>query len=165
MRIFFNQKKSFKLNNYKKTLLILSLFLFIYSCINECDENEFQSTNIDFVEIGIGSLSGSGLEDINQSNLVITNQTDWQELIIVIDAVVNVSGNFSETDIDFDNFILIAVFLELKDNGYDVEITNVIENENNITITTQETESLTLVMTQPYHIVKIPVSDKTVIFE
>lgn len=97
--------------------------------------------------------------------MVITNQTDWQELIIVIDAVVNVSGNFSETDIDFDNFILIAVFLELKDNGYDVEITNVIENENNITITTQETESLTLVMTQPYHIVKIPVSDKTVIFE
>ena len=149
----------------KKTLLILSLFLFIYSCINECDESEFQSTNIDFVEIGIGSLSGSGQEDIDQSNLVITNQTDWQELIAVIDAIVNVSGNFSETDIDFDNFMLIAVFLELKGNGYDVEITNVIENENNITITTQETEFLTLVMTQPYHIVKIPVSDKTVIFE
>ncbi len=149
----------------KKTLLILSLFLFIYSCINECDESEFQSTNIDFVEIGIGSLSGSGQEDIDQSNLVITNQTDWQELIAVIDAIVNVSGNFSETDIDFDNFMLIAVFLELKGNGYDVEITNVIENENNITITTQETEFLTLVMTQPYHIVKIPVSDKTIIFE
>jgi len=128
----------------KKTLLILSLFLFIYSCINECDESEFQSTNIDFVEIGIGSLSGSGQEDIDQSNLVITNQTDWQELIAVIDAIVNVSGNFSETDIDFDNFMLIAVFLELKGNGYDVEITNVIENENNITITTQETEFFNL---------------------
>lgn len=77
----------------------------------------------------------------------------------------NVSDNFSETNIDFDNYMVIAVFLEIKPTGWEVEINGVVENENNITIIKEEMELDNTVITQPFHIVKIPITDKEIIFE
>ena len=97
--------------------------------------------------------------------MVIKNTTDWQDLITQMNSYNNVSGSFSETDIDFDNYLIIAVFLEVKPNGWEVEIIGITENEKSLVISTKETEFVSSVITQPYSIVKIPTTEKTIEFE
>jgi len=82
-----------------------------------------------------------------------------------MDSVNNVSDSFSEIDIDFDKYMIIAIFVGMGANIIIVEITSIIENETNITVLKQEIETISSVVTQPYHIVKIPISDKTIVFE
>jgi hypothetical protein len=81
-----------------------------------------------------------------------------------MNSVNNVSNTFSETSIDFDDYSIIAVFLEVKSNGWGVTINNITENENNISVSTQEDESITPVQSQPFHIVKIPKTNKDITF-
>jgi hypothetical protein len=76
-----------------------------------------------------------------------------------------VSTNFTEIDIDFNNYIIIAVFLEVKPVNWLVEITNIMENEDNILVSQEDTEGGFLTIDQPYHIVKIPITDKPIVFE
>lgn len=147
----------------KTIILILSLFA-VVGCDNDDDGNtNFQSTEITPVEIGKGALYGNGSEEIPQSNLVIEDETNWQNLLEQMNTNDNVSDSFSETDIDFNNYMVIAVFLEIKPTGWEVEINSIVENENNITITTEEVEFASAVITQPFHIVKIPITDKEII--
>ena len=134
------------------------------SCNND-DDSSFQSTEINFTEIGKGSLFGNGVEDISQSNLVINNQTDWQSLISKMDSFNNTSNSFTETTIDFDSYSIIAIFLEIKPTGWEVSITNITENETNISVSIQETEMDNTVITQPFHIVKIPKTNKEIVIE
>ncbi len=86
-------------------------------------------------------------------------------LISKINSVNNVSDSFSETDIDFDNYLIIAVFLEVKGSGWEVKITNITENENNLIVSTKETEFDNLVITQPFSIVKIRRTEKIIDFK
>ncbi|CAI8241130.1 MAG: Uncharacterised protein [Formosa sp. Hel1_33_131] len=148
----------------KTILLILSFFL-SFGCNNNDSQKPFQSTEITFTEIGQGALFGNGVENISQSNLLINNQTDWQNLISQMNSVNNVSDTFFETSIDFDNFSVIAIFLEIKGNGWEVVINTIIENEDYITISIQETEFMTTVITQPFQIVKIPKTTKEIVTE
>ena len=110
-------------------------------------------------------MFGNGVENISQSNLVINNQTDWQSLISQMNSVNNVSDTFSETSIDFNNYIILAVILEIKGNGWEVEISNIVENEANITVTVEEAELINSVINQPYHLVKTPITSKEIVFE
>ena len=144
--------------------LILSILLTIYSC-NKNDDNQVFPQNKEFNVIYSGVLSGNGSEGIIQSNMVINNTTDWQNLIIQMNSFNNVSGNFSETDIDFDNYLIIAVFLEVKPNGWEVQINNITENENSLVVSTNENEFDSSVITQPFSIVKIRRTEKTIEFE
>ena len=147
-----------------KTIILTFNLFFMLSCNND-DESSFQSTEINFTEIGKGSLFGNGVENISQSNLVINNQTDWQSLISQMNSVNNVSDTFSETSIDFNNYIILAVILEIKGNGWEVEISNIVENEANITVTVEEAELINSVINQPYHLVKTPITSKEIVFE
>tara|TARA_B100000780_G_scaffold252496_1_gene199634 strand:+ start:296 stop:745 length:450 start_codon:yes stop_codon:yes gene_type:complete len=148
----------------KNMFLILSILLTIYSC-NKNDDNQVFPQNKEFNVIYSGVLSGNGSEGIIQSNMVINNTTDWQNLIIQMNSFNNVSGNFSETDIDFDNYLIIAVFLEVKPNGWEVQINNITENENSLVVSTNENEFDSSVITQPFSIVKIRRTEKTIEFE
>tara|TARA_B110000093_G_C12687581_1_gene292737 strand:- start:98 stop:553 length:456 start_codon:yes stop_codon:yes gene_type:complete len=148
----------------KYLILIIVLITFITSCDKNNDEKETNNP-ITFVNIGKSALYGGGTEGISASNLVITNNNDWQNLITQMNSVNNVSDNFAEIDIDFNEYMLIALILDVKGNGWEVEISEIIETETEITVSKQETESVTLVITQPFHIVKIPKNDKSVVFQ
>ena len=147
-----------------KILMIFFAIGLLSSCNND-DNSDFQSTEINFTEIGKGALFGNGQEGITESNLTITTTSEWQTLISQMDSYNNVSDNFTETNIDFDVYLVVAIFLEVKGQGWEVETENVLENENNITISTLETEYATAVMTQPFCIVKIPKTEKIIIVE
>jgi hypothetical protein len=146
----------------KNMFLILSLTLSLFSC-NDSENDDTFPQNILFTMISNDILSGN--EGIVQSNMVINNTSDWQNLVAQMNSVNNVSDNFTETDIDFDSYLLIAVFLEVKSNGWEVKITNITENESSLIVTTNENEFVSSVITQPFSIVKIPITQKAIEFE
>lgn len=143
---------------------ILSILLTIYSC-NKNDDNQVFPQNKEFNVIYNGVLSGNGSEGITQSNMVINNTVDWENLITQMNSNNNVSDNFSETDIDFDNYLIIAIFLEVKPNGWEVQINNITENENSLVVSTIENQFDSSVITQPFSIVKIRKTEKAIEFE
>ena len=144
-----------------RTIILMLSLIFVVSCNNDDDNDpEFQPTEINFSGVGRGSLLGNGDEGIEQSNLLINNDSDWQYLMTQMNITNNVTAGFTETDIDFETYSIVAVFLEIKPVGWYLEITNIIENEDNIALTVEEVESVAAIITQPFHIVKIPKTEK-----
>ncbi|MCL2130868.1 MAG: hypothetical protein FWH36_00205, partial [Lentimicrobiaceae bacterium] len=117
------------------------------------------------VLIAKGNLAGS--EGIPKQNLVITTQTDWENLITAMNSVNNLTDSFAEINIDFSKYQIIAVFDEVKsEGGWSVDITDITEHSNGIRVSyaNLETGDSTSVVTQPFYIVKIPASPKPVFF-
>ena len=47
----------------------------------------------------------------------MSNTSDWNNLMTQMNSVNNVTDSFSETNIDFNQFEIIAVFDSVHDNG------------------------------------------------
>ncbi len=138
-----------------KTISILSILIFVIT-LSSCKKNDkTQKSQLQFTEIAKGALHGVGQESISQSNLVIDNNSDWQNLMNKMNTVNNETQHFTETNIDFSQYTIIAIFLEVKSNGWEVEITDIENNGCSITVTKTEKICECTVMTQPFHIVKI----------
>lgn len=150
----------------KKYLLLFVCLIF--SIISSCSDNEDtieSKTSVTIHQIGKGNL----MEDyVPQQNMVITNSTQWTQLLNDLDNVNNVSDGFTETNIDFNQYMVIAVFDQVYNNGgHSVDIITVDDNPQNIVVDVEKllTGNVTSVVTQPYHIVKIPKIAKPVIFQ
>ncbi len=150
----------------KKNVLIILLSILTLSC--NSDNKDPIILPIESTLIAKDNLYGNGAEGIAEQNLVITNQSTWNDLITQMNTVNNVSDNFSETDIDFSEYIVIAVFDEIKKSGgYSLELNITSNSESIIVIVTDLVPegNATTVITQPFHIVKIPTFDLPIIFE
>lgn len=152
----------------KKIFLISILSMTLINCSSDDNNDSFIPQNIDFTTIGQGLISSyitiEQLNTIEQENTVITNPTDWNQLLELLDGIVEIS----ETNIDFNTFqIVVSIDEERGHTGHWLEISEIMENENNITVTivTGEYDSGFESICRPYHIVKIPKSDKPVVFE
>ena len=150
----------------KKKVLIILLSIFILSCNPEDDNSEM--VHIQSTLIAKDNLFGNGDEGIIEHNLIISDQTTWNNLIIQMNSINNVTDNFSETDIDFSEYKIIAVFDEIKGNGgHSLEL-DIMSNSENIIVNVTNLApegNATTVITQPFHIVKILNSDLPIIFE
>ncbi|TDS55303.1 protease complex subunit PrcB family protein [Myroides indicus] len=137
------------------------------------DDNK-QSSDFEPVaveEILNGNLSGGDRVGIGQENRVIVTVVDWQELIDQIDyieggneSIIRILENVS---IDFQQEEVLAVFEEVKTTGgYSIDITNVEEREKEVVVTIERLKKGgdDTVITQPFHIVKIPKINKSVVF-
>ena len=131
----------------------------------KAEDDQTFPKNIAFTTISNGVLSGNGSEGIAKSEMVINNANDWQDLITKMNSVNNVSDNFSETNIDFDNYLVLAVFLEIKGTGWEVEIVKIIESKNDLIVSKNENKFDNLSINQPFSIVKIAKTDKIIEFE
>ena len=148
--------------------LLFALFLFgtISSCTKSSTATEIQKT-----VIGTDDLYGNGSEGFTQQNIVIYDAVSWNDLLVKMNSNSNVSDNFTETNIDFTSYSVIAVFDKVLGNsGNSVTVLSVFEDDNNVTVELKYnyyTGVGLTVMTQPFQIVKVPVLDKkkTVIFE
>lgn len=151
----------------KSLILILAINILIFSCSND---SVSQTTNVEFTEIAEGFLGGEGSEGISKQNIVIENETDWNNLKLKMNLVNNETDHFNETDINFSSFMIIASFEEVKNEGeYKLSITEVVKKAENILVKIN-LESLTgsntiQVITQPYYIAKIPKSHSPIMFE
>ena len=151
-----------------KTIIFSLVLLFTLSCTTNDDNDDSEPQTITPVLIAKDNLYGNGAERISQQNVVVSNQTAWTQLMNSMNANNNQTNNFTTTTIDFNKFQIIAVFDNIKTaGGYSVDITTVVENQNDIVVTIKHLSNggITTVMTQPFHIVKIPRTTKPVIFQ
>ena len=65
-----------------------------------------------------------------------------------MNSVNNVTDSFFVTDINFDTYLVIAVFLEVKPSGWEVRINSITENENSLVVRTNKSQSDSSVITQ-----------------
>ena len=149
-----------------KKLLFLMAVVLLVGCTDVI--TDIQSILVLSTKIGAGNFYGKGKENIPGQNLVIYNSLAWTELIGKMNLVNNETRNFTETNIDFSKFMVLAIFDEVKGSGgYSINITDILENQDNLTVTVQQTTptgNAYAVMTQPYCIVKIPITAKQIIF-
>jgi len=150
----------------KKKILIILLSVFVLSCSSDDDNSEM--ANVESTLIAKNNLFGNGAEGITKQNLIISNQTAWNDLISKMNSVNNASDNFTETDINFSEYTIIAVFEEIKGNGgHNLEL-NIMSNSENIIVNVTDLipeGDATTVITQPFNITKIHNSDLPIIFE
>lgn len=151
----------------KKYLMIFVFSLFLMSC-NSDDEATTTMIPIETTLIGKGNLHGGSSQGVNQQNITITNETDWNALITLLDAVNPVSDSFTETDINFNDFTLIVAIDQVRPNGgHELDIA-INSNSENIIVTVTDISpqgNATTVITQPYHIVKIPKTTLPIVFQ
>lgn len=138
------------------------------SCSNNDDE-PFTPVNIEFNVIGSGNLAAPVSVDISPDNYIINNQNDWSILINKMNSInPDTTNEFTTTTINFQTHMIIAVFDELRGNpGWLIKIESIVENENNIVVNVINLNpgSIQSAMRQPYQIVRIPITNKPIIFE
>ncbi|MDR2147200.1 MAG: hypothetical protein LBE91_12140 [Tannerella sp.] len=138
-----------------------TILLLLIGCVYSCGEEEFAP----FIEIGKGSLGGS--EGIPKQEIIIKSKEEWDNLKAIIGN--SQTNSFIETEIDFGEYQIIAVFDEIYDTGGRIiYIKCITEYSDKIVITVISTFDgnfiAPTVQTQPYHIVKTPISTKRIEF-
>lgn len=132
-------------------------------CLISCSKDKvpFVPAPIEFIEIAKGHISGK--ENIPESCTLINNSVEWEALLTQMDLSMTVLAEINEQDIDFENYSIVALFLEVKGSIWEVQIDEMIEFEHEIHLSTSEIESILTAISQPYHIVKIPKTQKNLI--
>ena len=151
-----------------KTNILISIFfltmgLLVFSCnTSEPPIPEIFPKEIISVQITQGVLSGS--DEIPKQNLLIKTQAEWEDLMNTMDS----DNNLTEIYIDFSSFQVIAVFDKARANDeWSIDITDITEYADSIVVTIQnnlKSGSDSEIIIQPYQIVKIPISDKKIVF-
>lgn len=154
-----------QLVSLKKYVFIILPALLIFSCTPE--DSAIESVDTTTTLIAKDILYGAGYEGIQQQNIVITDADTWTNLMTQMNTVNTITETFSETDIDFSEYRIIAVFDEVKGSGgHSLELDMIWESANimvNIKHASPEGNTSS-VMTQPFHIVKIQATDLPVLF-
>ena len=133
-----------------------------------CEKTTSALVPVETKQIAKGNLLGAGQEGLAQQNFVITDPLSWSSIITKMNSVNIVSDSFSEVNIDFSEFQVIAVFDDVKGSGGHAIDISVASDSQRIVVTIKRSSpqgNATAVMTQPYHIVKIPVSSLPVEFK
>ncbi len=146
-----------------KTLILTFISFFMLLSCNDSDDS-FSPQNITPILIGKNSISNPSTP---LQNSLITNQAQWDILLSTMNSVNNVSNNFTESSIDFNNFDIVAVFRNpISNSSSTVDITSIVETENQRVVTVQNLiDGVSADVAQPFHIVKIPKSTKPIVFQ
>jgi hypothetical protein len=114
-------------------------------------------------EIGKGALHDIDA-NIPRQDLVITSREEWENLLNVMEKAYAYPP-VTETEIDFSKYQILAVFDEIQSGGSPIDITSITEEPDRIIVTVENLRLGSVnSITQPFHIVKIPVSEKEIIF-
>jgi hypothetical protein len=155
----------------KKIMLVAALTFAAVGCQNDESPNDVTTdpVAIEFAHVGKSELYGNGAENIAGGNLVINSDADWQILLTKMGTVNPLPEGFG-ADVNFAESTVIAAFDPVQNNGgHSIDIVSVVEADRQITVDITnlgpEGGNATTVMTQPYHIIKIPKTTLPVVFE
>jgi hypothetical protein len=139
-----------------------------------CQSDDAATTNnnsiaIDFGTLGKENLYGNGVEGINESNIVVNDDTSWEILLDQMTTVNNLPWNFGP-NVDFTQSTVIATFDKVQmSGGFAIDIISVTEGNGKVVVDIEKSEggegAATAIITQPYHIVIIPKTTLPVTFE
>jgi len=146
-----------------RTLFAVLLLIGAFMVLGGCEGNKYPIT-LDFTLIGKGNVSGSGAENLNKQNVVITDSIQWQRLLSEMDSHRSVSSSLTETNIDFDKFQLIVIIDSVRPNLCEINIKSITENKSDISVCIEKTSYDATVVTQPFCIVKIGKTNKNINF-
>lgn len=143
-------------------MLVLTLLMF--SCGNQ--EKTSSVKPVSFSTISQGALKGDGQEGIEKSKLIIS---DSKAFMVLLGKVNTVNDQIDPVpSIDFDQSIVLAVFDDIKSHGgHSIDITKVSEHEDRFVVEIERLKKggMLTIITQPYHLVKIPKTAKPIIFK
>lgn len=149
-----------------RNIIIILASIFI---LTACNKDSSGPNNLEQVLIGSGILGGAGAEEIQKGNYIIESEFVWNALISRMNQVNNESQNFTETDIDFNKFVILAVFEDvMSSGGYSVRIEELIETNDAIEVLVERespTGIVTHAITQPFYISKIERPNKDIVFK
>lgn len=152
----------------KSILVIIIVSVVAAGCPHK--NNGQSNQEMKMTTISMGVLHGAGQEGIVKSNLVIETADAWNELVAKLDIVNKVSAGFEELPIDFSKELVLACFDEVRNSGgFSVAMDSIkIENEQLKVFIKKKgpgpTDMVTMSLTQPYHIVKVPKTNKEIVF-
>lgn len=149
-----------------KQIIFICSILFVFASCNS-DDSDDKSSNVTYSQILKGDTYST--ESNNpKGNLVIQDQTTWNNVLSKMNLILPANVIFPDTNIDFSKYQVIAVFDQVRNyGGYSIDITKITETRNRIVVKVEQLKKggIATVITQPYHIVKIPKSDKKIVFE
>jgi len=145
---------------------LMALMLVLAGSLASCKEQEISEP---FITVGQGYLSGAGSEGIPKQGIVIETQEKWEDLKMAMDLINTVTNSFKDPEIDFDRYLLIAVFDEVHYSGdWDINVICITEYSDriiiNVAVKNHNRETSPQLITQPYQIVKISKKNKKVEF-
>lgn len=155
----------------KYKLYVIAVVLLVISCRDKKSEKQSNikyPVSIEWSLVGNGNLLGNHSEGIEAGSLWITGQQEWRDLVDKINTNNRVSDTFIENDIDFTRFDLIATFDKVRPHsGFIVAVDSIIEDTNNrlVYISWRDKKRGFEMPSQPYYLVKIPKSKKTIMFQ
>jgi len=159
------------MKNKNKKIFSAALLIAGFTFIGFCGCDQLPSTvssKIFPIVIEQGALLGNGQEGFpNKQFAVIKTAEEWENLKTQLNSVNNVTDNFTETNIDFSLYQVIFVIDEIKGNGgWSIDVTDITEYSDSIVVTVSnlKTGNVSDVITQPFEVVKIPVTYKPIIF-
>ena len=158
----------------RKIFLVALASLGLMACSNDdsnSTEQDFEPVVLEVNTVLQNNLGGNGQEGIGAENRVISNVSQWNQLIDEIDytddGVNGIVATLEAVTIDFDNEDVLAVFEEIKNyGGYSIDIVKVEEQEKKVVVTIDRLlkGGDATVITQPFHIVKIAKVNKPIVF-
>lgn len=137
-------------------------------CSNDNNNDEANQSLVEFKLIAQKDLSPSEQKEIPKSNFVIKDTESWNSFIAKITVNNDETKYFSETNIDFKKYQIIAAIDEVRlYGGYSIDITRISENQSSIIVKIEHLKpgGFYAIITQPYHIVKIAKTSKKVVFK
>lgn len=155
----------------KYNFYVITAVLLIISCNNKKSNTTSDITYpipIEWSLVGNGNLLGNHSEGIEAGSLWIRGQQEWRDLVDKINTNNRVSDTFIENDIDFTQFDLIATFDKVRPHsGFIIAVDSIIEDANNrlVYISWRDKKRGFEMPSQPYYLVKIPKSKKTIMFQ
>jgi len=146
----------------KLLLLVLLISMTYISCQKKAAEAQ-QPDNITPVTIAKGEVNFSSLEI---GNYVIKNDSVWQDILTMFSRAINIDYFFTETNIDFSQYMVIAVIDTMYPSAsYSVDITDIELVQDTIRVHyTNLQAGDAAVPSQPFHVVKIRTRNEPVEF-
>ncbi len=143
-------------------LLIVSL-----GCSSKMNMNNQKTEKM--TSIFEGNFFGNGEEGLKKENLIITSEKEWNSFLKKIDKTNEVSNQF-DSNIDFTKkSAIISIDLVRNTGGFSIKMIKALFKRNTIEIVVQTkgpkpTDMVTSAVMQPFHIVTIDKTNKTIIF-
>jgi len=141
-----------------QTLSLLTLLFYIYGCSSD---KSLDQEVVDYSTIASGFLTGNGAEDIEIGGQVIRTASEFSDLIQKMNSYRDQSIEFDVAEFDFQTYMIIGIFADVKPTQAELSVTTISETDSEIFIDVSLTEMDNTIVTQPYLILQIPVSSKT----
>ena len=141
----------------KTDILKLAAILLI---IAGCSLSSEKDKSVPFVTIAKGTFG-----DASEQDKIISSQEEWEEFLMTWSK--SEIERFSETEIEFYKYQIIVVIVGCPDTSWSTDITRITEYSEKIIVTVHVKTHGGYAMdalSRPYHIVKIPVSTKSIEF-